>query len=110
MRDLAVSVGANASPPFRCMENAPSPPVPSLCPLPDSPSAHDPPAIPDFFDKIVRENGDRPALVCKAEDNLRWNYREYDEQADAVARGLYSLGLRKVGTDDPRKVPTCISQ
>ncbi|KAI9019777.1 AMP-binding domain protein [Hyaloraphidium curvatum] len=53
------------------------------------------PAIGDYFEAIVDKYGDRTGLVCKAEGNLRWTYREYDENVNALAKGLHALGLRK---------------
>ncbi|CAG8443168.1 8675_t:CDS:10 [Ambispora leptoticha] len=51
--------------------------------------------IGDFLDSIISKYGDRQALVVKHENNLHWSYRQFGEQIDALARGLYRSGLRK---------------
>ncbi|KAG9295037.1 hypothetical protein G9A89_017831 [Geosiphon pyriformis] len=51
--------------------------------------------IGNFFDDIVTKYGDRQALVVKHENNLHWNYRQFGDQIDALARGLHKSGLRK---------------
>ncbi|CAG8448618.1 3840_t:CDS:10 [Ambispora gerdemannii] len=51
--------------------------------------------IGDCLDNIISKYGDRQALVVKHENNLHWSYRQFGEQIDALARGLYRSGLRK---------------
>jgi fatty-acyl-CoA synthase len=73
------------------------------------------PAIGEYFEGIVKKHGDKIGLICKAENNLRWTWRQYDEQVtedslasvsfnvsssvplqvDALSRGLHDIGLRK---------------
>ncbi|KAG0016253.1 Fatty-acid-CoA ligase, partial [Podila clonocystis] len=59
----------------------------------DSPLCED--AIGPFWDRQVNKHGDRLGLVVKHENNLHWTFRQFGENVDRVARGLYDLGLRK---------------
>ncbi|KAF9404187.1 Fatty-acid-CoA ligase, partial [Podila epigama] len=59
----------------------------------DKPLCEDP--IGKFWDRQVATYGDRLGLVVKHENNLHWTFREFGENVDRVARGLYDLGLRK---------------
>ncbi|KAG0331200.1 Fatty-acid-CoA ligase, partial [Podila humilis] len=52
-------------------------------------------SIGKFWDRQVDTYGDRLGLVVKHEDNLHWTFRQFGENVDRVARGLYDLGLRK---------------
>lgn len=45
-----------------------------------------------FFDSAVERWGERDALVSRHQD-IRWSYRQFKEQVDAVAAGLLALGL-----------------
>ncbi|CAG8491726.1 7740_t:CDS:2 [Ambispora leptoticha] len=51
--------------------------------------------IGNYLDDIISKYGDRQAVVVKHENNLHWNYRQFGEQIDALARGLHSSGLRR---------------
>ncbi|KAF9330148.1 Fatty-acid-CoA ligase [Podila minutissima] len=59
----------------------------------DSPLCED--AIGPFWDRQVNKYGDRLGLVVKHENNLHWTFRQFGENVDRVARGLFDLGLRK---------------
>ena len=54
-------------------------------------------AIGEHFEGVVKKYGDDMGVICKQEGNLRWTWRQFDVQVDALARGLHDLGLRKVG-------------
>jgi len=45
-----------------------------------------------FFDQAVARWGERDALISR-DQNVRWSYREFGRQIDAVAAGLLALGL-----------------
>lgn len=48
-----------------------------------------------FWDAQVSRYGDRLALVVKHEQNLHWTFGELSAQVDALARGLWSSGIRR---------------
>ncbi len=50
--------------------------------------------IGQYFDRVVAEQGDRDFIVYPDRD-LRWSYREFDERATNLAKGLLEIGLRK---------------
>ena len=47
-----------------------------------------------MWDAVVGEHGGRDALVSRQQD-IRWIYRELDEQVDRCARGLLALGVER---------------
>ncbi|HYQ91852.1 MAG TPA: AMP-binding protein, partial [Candidatus Competibacteraceae bacterium] len=47
-----------------------------------------------FFDSIVDRYPDCDAVVSRHQ-NIRWTYRQFQEQVDALAAGLLALGLEK---------------
>jgi fatty-acyl-CoA synthase len=47
-----------------------------------------------FFDHIAERWPDREAVVSRHQ-NIRWTYRQFQEQVDALAAGLLALGLEK---------------
>ncbi|CAG8443971.1 4274_t:CDS:2 [Ambispora gerdemannii] len=51
--------------------------------------------IGNYLDNIISKYGDHQAVVVKQENNLHWNYRQFGEKIDALARGLLNSGLRK---------------
>lgn len=48
----------------------------------------------DFFEKMVEKDPDHDFLVYPDRD-LRFTYREFDERANLLAKGLISLGIKK---------------
>ncbi len=48
----------------------------------------------DFFEKMVEKNPDQDFLVYP-DRNLRFTYKEFDERANLLAKGLLSLGIEK---------------
>jgi len=54
--------------------------------------------IGDLFDHRVAESPDKEALVydyAEIDLAIRWNYREYHDRVDELARGLIALGIEK---------------
>ena len=54
--------------------------------------------IGDLFDHRVAESPEKEALVYNYPEidlTVRWNYREYRERVDGLARGLIALGIEK---------------
>ncbi|MGB0384213.1 MAG: AMP-binding protein [Ardenticatenaceae bacterium] len=49
--------------------------------------------IGDYFDQTVANFPDNEALVVRHQD-VRWSYRQLQEQVDQCARGLMALGLK----------------
>ncbi|MDD1775005.1 MAG: AMP-binding protein, partial [Methanobacterium sp.] len=48
----------------------------------------------DFFEKMVKKDPDQDFLVYPDRD-LRFSYKEFDERANLLAKGLLSLGITK---------------
>ncbi|MCE5215213.1 MAG: AMP-binding protein [Methanobacterium sp.] len=48
----------------------------------------------DFYEKMVEKNPDHDFLVYPDRD-LRFTYKEFDERANLLAKGLLSLGIEK---------------
>jgi fatty-acyl-CoA synthase len=48
----------------------------------------------DFYEKMVQHNPDQDFLVYPDRD-LRFSYKEFDERANLLAKGLLSLGITK---------------
>jgi fatty-acyl-CoA synthase len=68
--------------------------------------------IGDCFDRITAQYGDREALVVRHQ-SIRWTYRQYQEQIDALATGLLHLGVEpgdRVGIWSPNRVEWCLTQ
>jgi fatty-acyl-CoA synthase len=47
----------------------------------------------NFFDNIVKEHGERDALIARHQD-IRWSYRQLGVQVDRLARGLIAEGFK----------------
>ncbi|MBB6520953.1 AMP-binding protein [Pseudoteredinibacter isoporae] len=68
--------------------------------------------IPDAFDQTVEKFPEALALVVKHQD-IRWSYREYQEQIERLASGLLALGIQpgdRVGIWSPNRVEWCLTQ
>ena len=68
--------------------------------------------IPDAFDDTVEKFPDSLALVFKKQD-VRWNYKEYQQQIERLAAGLLALGVEpgdRVGIWSPNRVEWCLTQ
>jgi fatty-acyl-CoA synthase len=50
--------------------------------------------IGEFFEQVVAEQPDHDFVVFPDRD-LRWTYREFNERADNLAKGLLAIGLKK---------------
>ncbi|MCP4317705.1 MAG: AMP-binding protein [Hyphomicrobiales bacterium] len=64
------------------------------------------------FDRIVSQFPDNDALVVRHQ-NIRWSYRELQEQVDACAAGLIALGLEpsdRVGIWAPNTAEWVVTQ
>jgi acyl-CoA synthetase (AMP-forming)/AMP-acid ligase II len=40
-----------------------------------------------FWSQVVAQHGDRPALICPRERNLRWTFQQMDNEVNRLARG-----------------------
>ncbi len=68
--------------------------------------------ISQWFDHIADEYPDQPAVVV-SHQNIRWNYRQYQQAVDDVAAGLLALGIEKgdrVGIWSPNNIEWCLVQ
>ena len=68
--------------------------------------------IPALLQATVATQGARPACVF-SEQNIRWNYKEFGVEVDALAAGLMSLGLEKgdrIGIWAPNRVEWLLTQ
>jgi fatty-acyl-CoA synthase len=68
--------------------------------------------IGDMFDQIVTRYPDNEALVARHQ-NLRYSYRQLQEQVDRCARGLLALGIKKgerVGIWAPNRAEWVMTQ
>ncbi len=64
------------------------------------------------FDRIAATFPEREALVVRHQ-NIRWNFREYRQQVNALASGLLALGVQpgdRVGIWSPNRVEWCLTQ
>ncbi|HJU14843.1 MAG TPA: AMP-binding protein [Stellaceae bacterium] len=64
------------------------------------------------FDRIAARFGERDALIVRHQ-NIRWNYRELKEEAEAFAAGLLVLGLEpgaRVGIWSPNNAEWVVAQ
>jgi fatty-acyl-CoA synthase len=64
------------------------------------------------FARIVGRFGERDALIVRHQ-NIRWNYRRLDEQAEAFAAGLVALGLEpgmRIGIWSPNNAEWVVAQ
>ena len=62
--------------------------------------------IGNCFDRIAASYRDQEALVVKHQ-NIRWTYRQYQEQIDKLAAGLLTLGIKpgeRVGVWAPNHI------
>ena len=68
--------------------------------------------IGDCFDQTVEQFPDAPGLVA-CHQNIRWSYRQYQQQVDRLARGLLALGIEKgdrVGIWAPNRYEWALTQ
>jgi len=68
--------------------------------------------IPALLAETVRQHGERPAVVFR-EQGIRWSWREFAGEVDAMAAGLHALGLRRgdsVGIWSPNRVEWTVTQ
>ncbi|HZR42348.1 MAG TPA: AMP-binding protein, partial [Ktedonobacteraceae bacterium] len=68
--------------------------------------------IGDMFDQTVEKYPDAPALIAR-QQNIRWTYRELQEQVNRCAKGLMHLGVQKgerIGIWSPNRAEWCITQ
>ncbi|GAA6150655.1 AMP-binding protein [Pseudoteredinibacter isoporae] len=68
--------------------------------------------IPDAFDQAAEQFPDSLALVVRHQ-NIRWTYREYQQQVERLAAGLLALGIQpgdRVGIWSPNRVEWCLTQ
>jgi fatty-acyl-CoA synthase len=64
------------------------------------------------FDRIAARFGERDALIVRHQ-NIRWNYRQLKEQAEAFAAGLLALGLEpgaRIGIWSPNTTEWVVAQ
>ncbi|MEH6814574.1 MAG: AMP-binding protein, partial [Motiliproteus sp.] len=68
--------------------------------------------IGDMFDQTVAQYPDNPALIVPHQ-NIRWSYRELQQQVNQCAKAMISLGIEqgdRVGIWSPNNAQWCISQ
>ncbi|WP_257326085.1 AMP-binding protein [Pseudoalteromonas rhizosphaerae] len=68
--------------------------------------------IGDYFDYIVDNNPDHPAIVLHHQ-NIRLSYKEYQQQINQLAMGLLALGVKpgdRVGIWSPNNLEWCLTQ
>ncbi|CBL43840.1 AMP-binding family protein [gamma proteobacterium HdN1] len=68
--------------------------------------------IGNCFDRIANTYPDRDALIVRHQ-NIRWTFREYQKQVNALATGLLKLGIQpgdRVGIWAPNRVEWCLTQ
>ena len=68
--------------------------------------------IGDYFDQVVATYPDNEALVARHQE-IRWTYRQLQEQVDQCARGLLTLGLGRgdrVGIWSPNYAEWVVTQ
>jgi fatty-acyl-CoA synthase len=65
-----------------------------------------------YFDKVVERHARRDALIVRHQQ-VRWTYRELQEQVDRFAGGLLALGLQpgaRIGIWSPNNAEWCVAQ
>jgi fatty-acyl-CoA synthase len=68
--------------------------------------------IGQYFDDIASAYPDNLAVVVHHQQ-IRWNYREFQEKVDALATGLLTLGIQpgdRVGIWSPNNIEWCLTQ
>ena len=68
--------------------------------------------IGNYFDRIVERHPDQEALIVRHQ-NVRWTYRQYQQQIDRLATGLLKLGIQpgeRVGIWAPNCYEWCLTQ
>lgn len=68
--------------------------------------------ISQTFDQTVARFPEHLALVVRHQ-NIRWNYREYQQQINALAAGMLALGIKagdRVGIWSPNTAEWCLTQ
>lgn len=68
--------------------------------------------IGNCFDRIAQTFPEREALVVRHQ-NIRWTYRQYQQQINRLACGLLKLGVQpgdRVGIWSPNRVEWCLTQ
>lgn len=64
------------------------------------------------FDRIVERYPEQEALVVRHQ-NIRWSFREYQNQINRLATGLLNIGVKpgdRVGIWSPNRVEWCLTQ
>ncbi|OUS24594.1 AMP-binding protein [Gammaproteobacteria bacterium 45_16_T64] len=64
------------------------------------------------FDRIASKYPDKEAVVVKHQD-IRWTFKEYQAQVDALATGLLKQGIKagdRVGIWSPNRIEWCLTQ
>jgi len=68
--------------------------------------------IPQLLKQTVSRHGQRDAVVFR-EQNIRWTYREFDQQVDDFAAGLLAVGINpgdRVGIWSPNRAEWVVTQ
>ena len=68
--------------------------------------------IGEYLDSIVDNNPEALAVVV-AHQNIRLNYKEFQQQIDQLAMGLLALGVKsgdRVGIWSPNNIQWCLTQ
>ncbi|MBW8186331.1 AMP-binding protein [Shewanella nanhaiensis] len=68
--------------------------------------------IGDYLDQVAAQYPESLAIVVKHQ-NIRWNYREYQQHIDELAIGLLELGIKpgdRVGIWSPNNIEWCLTQ
>ena len=81
-----------------------------LCGTSNSPMMYE--TIGNCFDRIASLYPENEALVVKHQ-NIRWNYQQYQQKIDNLAKGLLKLGIKsgdRVGIWAPNCFEWCLTQ
>lgn len=68
--------------------------------------------IGNYFDRIVDNNSDHPAIIV-SHQNVRLSYKQYQQQINQLAMGLLALGVKpgdRVGIWSPNNLEWCLTQ
>jgi len=68
--------------------------------------------IGDMFDRIAKQHPDNDALIS-VHQNIRWNYRQLQQQVTTCAKALMAIGVGKgdrVGIWSPNMAEWCVTQ
>ena len=64
------------------------------------------------FDRIAAQHPDKEAVVVRHQD-IRWSFKEYQKQVDALATGLLKQGVKpgdRVSIWSPNRIEWCLTQ